>query len=85
MKKVYIYNWSNFVYFHDYYDSLYKDNPTIENLQVGINESIANGDDVGSWLCYSVSSKNEDRCYHFVVEDITDKYIAVKFLGMMKG
>lgn len=85
MKKVYIYNWSNFVYFHDYYDSLYKDNPTIENLQVRINESIANGDDVGSLLCYSVSSKNEDRCYHFVAEDITDKYIAVKFLGMMKG
>lgn len=85
MKKVYIYNWSNFLYFHDYYDKKYKDNPTIANMKVRINESIANGDDVGSWLCYSVSSKNKERCYHFVVEDITDKYIAVQFLGMMKG
>ena len=85
MKKVYIYNWSNFVYFHDYYDSLYKDNPTIENLQVMINESVANGDYVGSWLCYSVSSKNKERCYHFVVAEISDKHISVQFLGMMKG
>lgn len=85
MKKVYIYNWSDFVYFHDYYDKLYKDNPTIANLKVRIIESIANCGDLGDCLCYSVSSKNEDRCYHFMVEDITDKYIAVQFLGMMKG
>lgn len=85
MKKVYIYNWSNFVYFHDYYDKKYNDNPTIANLKVSIVESIANGADVGSWLCYSVSSKNENKCYHFVVAEISDKHISVQFLGMMKG
>ena len=85
MKEVYINNLDGLNRCIEYYNKQYDDSPTLSDLKDLFNNCIHDGQDIGDQMGFSVSDQYQDRCYLFEVIDVTDEYIFVEFLGMMKG
>lgn len=84
-RKVYIYNYNSFIGYNNYYMRKFGDSPSMDELKSRIDTLCVDDSFINEFITYSVSAQYEDRCYQFRILDVTDDFVAVKFMGMIKG